>query len=142
VAVNASCGTAFKAPSFNDLYFPGFLSRISSLRRARELGVVSGAGISVRPAFRRRHRMAQQGRQVDRVPVRRVVHLPAAERDCARAPGVTLGLDVDRGDASVKASLDLQDPGRDQRQTAAGARSSTARWHSRSSSDRCGLASK
>ena len=111
--VTAGYGTAFKAPTFNDLYFPGFSNPDLAPETSRnvEAGVVLD-GRSGRRAHRRaRDRLPQPRARADRVPVRRRLQLRAAERRPRDARGRHAGGSTRAGAARRStASLDLQSP--------------------------------
>jgi vitamin B12 transporter len=108
----AGYGTAFKAPSFNDLYFPGFSN--PDLRPERSRSVEAGlrwsrAGGDVRTAA---------GITAWRNEVRDLIVfqcdaafacLPQNVSD-ATLTGATLVLELDGRHTAVRASVDLQDP--------------------------------
>ncbi len=110
--VTASYGTAFKAPSFNDLYFPGFSNPDLVPERARSIEAGLNGALDF-GATRVQARAIGWRNQVDGLIVFQCdalfVCLPK-NVDRALLTGVTLGIDADRRDTSLKASLDLQDP--------------------------------
>lgn len=100
--VNASHGTSFTAPSFNQLYFPGFGSPTLQPERGRntDIGVTwSDAGHTVKLVrFDNRIRgFIPSGPLPANVPR-------------ARINGWTLGYDGDFGALALRASLDVLDP--------------------------------
>jgi vitamin B12 transporter len=114
--VTAGYATGFKAPSFNDLYYPGFANPDLVPETSKNLeagaywnGDVAGASLEAR-AIAYRNRVSQL-----------IVFQCDANFSCApynvdRATleGVTLGLDVRAdGGATVAASLDIQSPEND-----------------------------
>jgi vitamin B12 transporter len=110
--VTASYGTAFKPPSFNDLYFPGFSnpSLVPETSRNVEAGVYWS---------RRTGEVQLDARAVawhNRVKDLIVFQCDASFNclpnnvDDATLRGVTLGFDATWRDTSVKVSLDVQDP--------------------------------
>jgi len=110
--VTAGYSTGFKAPSFNDLYYPGFANPelVPETSRNVEVGAYwTGAAGDVRWEARAigYHNQVQQ----------LIVFQCDASFNCApqnvdRATleGATLGLDVSSRDTRVTASLDLQNP--------------------------------
>jgi vitamin B12 transporter len=111
--VTAGYATGFKAPSFNDLYYPGFANPDLVPETSKNLeagaywnGSIEGASVEAR-AIVYRNRVTQL-----------IVFQCDADFSCAphnvdRATlaGVTLGLDARAGNgATVTASLDLQSP--------------------------------
>ena len=111
--VTAGYATGFKAPSFNDLYYPGFANPdlVPETSKNREAGVywngnVGGASLEAR-AIAYRNRVAQL------IVFQCDADFSCAPRNVDRATleGVTLGLDARAdGGATVTASLDLQSP--------------------------------
>lgn len=114
--VTAGYGTAFKAPSFNDLYFPGFSNPALKPERARnvEAGLYwnrSSGDIQVElRAVGWRNRVRDL-----------IVFQCDASFNClpqnvtdATLAGVTLGVDAAWRDTTLRASLDLQNPEDDQ----------------------------
>ena len=110
--VTASAASAFKAPSFNDLYFPGFSNPDLRPERARnvEAGVHwtprgGGAQVELRA-------VAWHNRVDDLIVFQcdaSFVCRPENVND-ATLTGVTLGADLRWRDTTLRASLDLQDP--------------------------------
>jgi vitamin B12 transporter len=111
--VTAGYATGFKAPSFNDLYYPGFANPdlVPETSKNLEAGVywngsAAGAGLEAR-AVVYRNRISQL------IVFQCDAAFTCAPRNVDRATlsGVTLGLEA-RGDAgaTVTASLDLQSP--------------------------------
>ena len=108
----ASYGTAFKPPSFNDLYFPGFSNPDLAPETSRNIE----AGLYW---TRRLEAGAIEARIVgwhNRVRDL-IVFACDAQFNClpqnvadATLRGATLGLDATWGNTSIRASLDLQDP--------------------------------
>jgi vitamin B12 transporter len=108
----ASYGTAFKPPSFNDLYFPGFSNPTLEPERSRNVE----AGLYWKRAFgdaRVEARAVGWRNEVDDL----IVFQCDASFNClpqnvanATLTGVTLGVDASWRDTTLKASLDLQDP--------------------------------
>jgi vitamin B12 transporter len=110
--LTASYGTAFKAPSFNDLYYPGFSTPTLQPEASRNVeggvywtGKVGGAAFEAR-AIGYRNRVRQL------IVFQCDAYFACAPRNVDRATlsGVTLGLDGRNGDTTLAASLDLQHP--------------------------------
>ncbi|MGH8713921.1 MAG: TonB-dependent receptor domain-containing protein [Casimicrobiaceae bacterium] len=105
---SASYGTAFKAPTFNDLYFPGFSNpdlRPESARNAElALRYASGPVVAGVVAYRNRVR--------DLIVFQCDADFHCAPQNVAAAKlqGVTVELGLDLGGTSVRASIDLQRP--------------------------------
>ena len=111
----AGYSTGFKAPSFNDLYYPGFSN--PNLRPETSRNVEAGAyWTATAGEWRWEARAIGYHNQVDQL----IVFQCDANFNCApfnvdRATleGVTLGLDLGWRDTRIKASLDLQNPEND-----------------------------
>ena len=110
--VTAGYNTGFKAPSFNDLYFPFFSNPdlVPETARNTEAGIywTSSAG-----GVRWEARAVGYYNRVDQL----IVFACDANFNClpqnlekATLKGVTLGLDATWRDTRVKGSLDVQDP--------------------------------
>ncbi|MEO8507198.1 MAG: TonB-dependent receptor [Betaproteobacteria bacterium] len=113
--VTAGYSTGFKAPSFNDLYYPLFSNPnlLPETARNTEVGAYWTAAAG---AVRWEARAIGYYNQVDDL----IVFQCDADFNCqpnnvdrATLKGVTLGLDLTWRDTRVKASLDLQDPEND-----------------------------
>jgi vitamin B12 transporter len=113
--VTAGYSTGFKAPSFNDLYYPLFSNPnlLPETARNTEVGAYWTAAAG---AVRWEARAIGYYNQVDDL----IVFQCDADFNCqpnnvdrATLKGVTLGLDLSWRDTRVKASLDLQDPEND-----------------------------
>jgi len=110
--VTAGYSTGFKAPSFNDLYYPGFSNPDLQPETARNAELAAYWTAS-HGELRWEARAIGYHNQIDQL----IVFQCDASFDClprnvdrATLEGVTLGLDVTWRDTRVKASLDLQDP--------------------------------
>jgi vitamin B12 transporter len=105
---SASYGTAFKAPTFNDLYFPGFSNpdlRPETARNAEAaLRYTRGTLAAAIVAYRNRVR--------DLIVFQCDASFNCAPQNVANATleGVTVELEGRAGDATVRASADLQRP--------------------------------
>ena len=117
----AGYGTAFKAPSFNDLYYPGFSnpSLLPETSRNVEAGVY-GSGSGVLPeggaAVRWQARaIAYRNRVDDLIVFQCDAAFNCAPRNAERATmqGVTLGAGATFGATTLDGSLDLQSPQND-----------------------------
>ncbi len=110
--VTAGFSTGFKAPSFNDLYYPGFSNPhlVPETARNAEIGVYWTTTVG---AARWEARGLAYRNRVDQL----IVFQCDAEFDCrpenvdrATLQGVTLGVEAAWRETRVQASLDLQDP--------------------------------
>jgi vitamin B12 transporter len=106
---SASYGTAFKVPTFNDLYFPGFsnpdLKPETAHNAEAALRYAKGALAAGIVAYRNRVRdliVVQCDVSFNCVPPQNVAN--------ATLEGLTLELEARAGDASIGASADLQRP--------------------------------
>ena len=106
---SASYGTAFKAPTFNDLYFPGFsnpdLKPETAHNAEAALRYAKGGLAAGIVAYRNRVRdliVVQCDVSFNCAPPQNVAN--------ATLEGVTLELEARAGDASIRASADLQRP--------------------------------
>ncbi len=110
--MTAGGSTGFKAPSFNDLYFPGFSNPSLEPETSRNVEVgayVSGetaAGVWEARAIAYHNRVSQL------ILLRCDAAFNCVPENVARAEldGVTLGLDARSGTTTLSASLDLQRP--------------------------------
>jgi vitamin B12 transporter len=110
--VTVSGGNAFKAPTFNDLYFPGFSNPDLRPETARnfEGGVHYGATVGATRIEARA--LAWHNRVRDLIVFECDASFNCAPQNVSDATlkGVTLAVDAFRGDSTVRASLDLQSP--------------------------------
>jgi len=110
--VTASGGTAFKAPSFNDLYFPGFANPALVPETSRNVeaslawsGHVGAARVDARA-------VAWRNRVESLIVFQCDADFVCAPQNVDRATleGVTLSADAAFGDTTLKGSVDLQSP--------------------------------
>src|SRR4029079_16704379 len=110
--VTVSGGHAFKAPTFNDLYFPGFSNPDLRPETARNLegGVHYGATLGAARIEARA--VAWHNRVRDLIVFQCDASFNCAPQNVSDATlkGVTLGLDAFAGPTTVRASLDIQSP--------------------------------
>jgi vitamin B12 transporter len=104
----ASYGTAFKAPTFNDLYFPGFANPALVPETSRNIELAlrySGGGLSAAI-------VGYRNRVKDLIVFECDADFNCAPQNVADATleGVTLELGGRMGQVSVKGSVDLQNP--------------------------------
>ncbi|HVE49145.1 MAG TPA: TonB-dependent receptor [Casimicrobiaceae bacterium] len=110
--LTASAGTAFKAPSFNDLYFPGFSNPDLAPEKSRNVeGGVHWVGRrgEVQAAA---HAIAWRNKVDDLIVFQCDASFNCLPQNIAKATftGVTLSTEGSWRDTTLRASLDLQDP--------------------------------
>jgi vitamin B12 transporter len=110
--ITASAGTAFKVPTFNDLYFPGFAN--PDLRPETSRNVEAGVHWTSRAGefSWQAHAVAFRNRVDDLIVFQCDAQFNCAPNNVADATlsGVTLYGDVDWRDTTAHVSLDLQSP--------------------------------
>jgi vitamin B12 transporter len=108
VRASASYGTAFKAPTFNDLYFPGF----SNPDLVPETAHNAEVALRYAAADLSAGLVAYHNRVRDLIVFQCDAAFNCAPQNIANATleGVTLEIEARAGDADIKASLDLQRP--------------------------------
>jgi vitamin B12 transporter len=114
--LSAGFATAFKAPTFNDLYFPGFSN--PSLKPETSRNVEAGAlytgnaMLAGAPAAFEARATGYYNRVRDLIVFQCDANFVCAPQNVSDATleGVTLALDMRRGDTAVKASVDLANP--------------------------------
>jgi vitamin B12 transporter len=106
--VTVSAGTAFKAPTFNDLYFPGFSNPDLLPEKSRniEAGVYYGNG------DQQARLVVYHNRVSDLIVFVCDETFACAPQNVARATleGITLGYEKSWDEVALKASVDLQRP--------------------------------
>ena len=110
--VTASAGTAFRAPTFNDLYFPGFSNAELRPETSRNVEAgVHGSGWSG-AAFWQARVVAYRNRVRDLIVFGCDADFVCRPDNVAAATleGVTVAADVLRDGTSLHASIDLQSP--------------------------------
>lgn len=110
--VTAGYSTGFKAPSFNDLYFPGFSNPNLQPETARNTEI-GAYWMSAQGELRWEARAIGYYNRVDQLIVFECdasFNCAPQNVDRATLKGVTLGLDVSWRETRVTASLDVQDP--------------------------------
>lgn len=110
--VTVAGGTAFKAPTFNDLYFPGFSNPDLRPETARNVEAGLYYATTIGAAHIEARAVAWHNRVRDLI-----VFQCDASFNCAPAnvndatlKGITLGVDASVGASTVGASVDLQSP--------------------------------
>jgi vitamin B12 transporter len=110
--VTASAGPAFRVPTFNDLYFPGFSNPDLKPETSRNIeGGVYGNGW-VGAVFWRAHLVAYHNRVHDLIVFQCDANFNCQPNNVANArlEGVTLEGDLVHAGATYHASIDLQSP--------------------------------
>ena len=110
--VTASAGTAFRVPTFNDLYFPGFSNPDLAPETSRnvEAGVYANGWLGA--AYWQAGALAYRNRVRDLIVFQCDASFNCRPNNVANATleGVTLTADLLWGGATLHASLDLQSP--------------------------------
>ncbi|MBC7503154.1 MAG: TonB-dependent receptor [Herminiimonas sp.] len=111
---NASVGTSFRAPSFNELYFPGFGIESNAPEQGRnaEVGMVYETGASRLSATYYRNRITDLLVYSPVCPIEQATHQYgcAYNINTALLTGVTIGASQAIGNFTLQGSVDLQDP--------------------------------
>jgi vitamin B12 transporter len=103
-----SAGTAFKAPTFNDLYFPGFSNPNLVPEKSRNIE----AGLYYATGTQHASAVVYRNRVDDLIVFECDANFNCAPQNVDRATleGITLGYDVTWGETVLKTSVDLQKP--------------------------------
>jgi vitamin B12 transporter len=103
-----SAGTAFKAPTFNDLYFPGFSNPNLVPEKSRNIE----AGLYYDTGTQQARAIVYRNRVDDLIVFECDANFNCAPQNVDRATleGVTLGYDETWGETTLKTSVDLQKP--------------------------------
>ena len=112
--INASAGTSFRAPTFNELYYPGFGIPTNRPEKGRnaEAGVYYDNGKAQLSAVVYRNRVTDLIINTEVCPVDQATHPFGCAYNVNKAllTGVTLGASTSIGNYVARASLDMQDP--------------------------------
>jgi len=112
--VNASVGTSFRAPTFNDLYFPGYgvASNRPEEGRNAELGLHYREGSLNASAVYYRNRLTDLLTYLPVCPVEQATHRFGCAYNVNEAllTGLSMSSSVKLGNLSLRGALDLQDP--------------------------------
>lgn len=111
---NASIGTSFRAPTFNELYYPGFgiASNKPEKGKNAEAGLYYDAGDAQLSVVYYRNRITDLLVYMPVCPVETATHPFGCQYnvDQALLTGVSLGASTRLGRFTVRGSLDVQDP--------------------------------
>jgi vitamin B12 transporter len=111
---SASIGTSFRAPTFNELYYPGYGVATNRPEHGKnlELGLAYNRGATEVTAALYRNRMTDLLVSTSRCPVEVASHPFGCAYNVNQATmrGLSLGGQTRLGDFDLRASADLQDP--------------------------------
>lgn len=112
--VNASAGTSFRAPTFNELYYPnyGVASNRPEKGRNLEAGLAYRSGATEASAVYYRNRLTDLLVSTARCPVEAETHPFGCAYNVNQATlsGLSAGVRTRIGAVGLQASMDLQDP--------------------------------
>lgn len=112
--VNAGIGTSFRAPTFNELYFPGFGIATNKPEKGRntEIGMYYEDGKTNYSAVYYRNRLTDLLVNTPVCPIEQATHPLGCAYNVNKAlqTGLSLGASTGLGSFTVRGSLDLQDP--------------------------------
>lgn len=112
--VNASYGTSFRAPTFNELYYPGFgvSSNKPEYSKNAEVGLYFDNNIVQWSAVYYSNKARDLLVSTNVCPVEKATHPYGCSYNVNRATmsGLTAGASVILGDFTMRASLDIQNP--------------------------------
>jgi vitamin B12 transporter len=110
--VTASYGTAFKVPSFNDLYFPGFSNPALKPERSRNVEAAVYWDRRIGDAYLEARAVGWHNQVEDLIVFQCDASFNCLPQnvDDATLTGATLGFDASWRDTTLRVSLDLQDP--------------------------------
>ena len=112
--VNASYGSSFRAPTFNELYYPGYGITANQPEKAKnaEVGIYYEQGSSQLSAVYYQNKATNLLVSTNVCPVQQATHPYgcAYNVDKATMSGVTLGANTHLGDLALRGSLDFQNP--------------------------------
>ncbi|WP_230409573.1 TonB-dependent receptor domain-containing protein [Undibacterium fentianense] len=112
--VNASYGTSFRAPTFNELYYPGFgvASNRPELGKNKEVGVYYDDNVLQFSAVYYQNKITDLLVSTNPCPVEVSTHRYGCAFNVNKATlsGLTLGASVRLGTWDLRSSVDIQDP--------------------------------
>jgi len=111
---SASVGTSFRAPTFNELYYPGYgvASNRPEQGRNAEASLVWNSGATEATAVYYRNRLTDLLVSTAVCPVEPATHAYGCAYNVNKATlsGLSLGARTQLGDVALAGSIDLQDP--------------------------------
>lgn len=112
--LNASAGTSFRAPTFNELYYPGYGVDTNKPEQGKNVegGAYYNDGALEASAVYYRNRLSDLLVNTAKCPVQLDTHKNGCAYNVNRATleGISLGARTRMGDLDMSGSLDLQDP--------------------------------
>lgn len=112
--VNASYGTSFRAPTFNELYYPGYGLNTNrpELGKNREIGLLYDDNTTMFSAVYYENKVTDLIATAYPCPVQQSSHKYGCAYNINKATlsGLTLGASTRLDQLSLRASLDIQDP--------------------------------
>lgn len=112
--VNASAGTSFRAPTFNELYYPGYGVDTNKPEQGKNVegGAYYNDGALEVSAVYYRNRLSDLLVNTAKCPVQLDTHKNGCAYNVNRATleGISLGARTRMGDVDMSGSLDFQDP--------------------------------
>ncbi|GGC72506.1 outer membrane protein [Undibacterium terreum] len=112
--VNASYGTSFRAPTYNELYYPGFgiASNKPEKGKNAEVGIYYELGDTQLSAVYYQNKLTDLLVSTNVCPVQQDTHPFGCAYNVEKATlsGLTIGGSTKFGDLSLRGSLDIQDP--------------------------------
>lgn len=112
--VNASYGTSFRAPTFNELYYPSYGISTNKPEKAKnaEIGIYYEDGVSQLSAVYYSNKATDLLVTANVCPVEQASHKYGCAYNVNKATlsGLTLGGSTHLGDLTLRGSLDIQDP--------------------------------
>ncbi|MFZ6658416.1 TonB-dependent receptor domain-containing protein [Undibacterium sp. TJN19] len=112
--VNASYGSSFRAPSFNELYYPGFGIASNKPEKAKnaEIGVYFEQGDSQVSAVYYQNKATDLLVSTNVCPVEQITHPYGCSYNVNKATlsGLSVGASTRFADLTLRASVDIQDP--------------------------------
>ncbi|NHZ44855.1 TonB-dependent receptor plug domain-containing protein [Massilia aquatica] len=112
--LNASAGTSFRAPTFNELYYPGYGVDTNKPEQGKNVegGAYYNDGVTEASAVYYRNRLTDLLVNTAKCPVQLDTHKNGCAYNVNRATleGISLGARTRMGDIDMSGSIDFQDP--------------------------------